>query len=373
MNRLSIGLRLLFSVALGMSLLQACSVSGQPGNWTFDELLSAPTESEIAAVRREWSERSLQPLAIDVAGKHVVETAFGQFDVTVYSYRLDGALQYGAAFVPRNPSTESLSVVIGARGVRWDYPVRNLTDGPYAARVLGQRQNEFVFLSPALRGHSFRFGDVQYDAGGDRRDSWDGAADDMIAFLSVALANLPQADSENVIAFGASRGAGVALLHAARDSRVKAAVGFATPADFFRLMGRPGEDWGESLQEAYEDPQFPENSRESQFIEWFLEDREALPMNEIRRRIIASSPLYFVSDLPPTQLHHGADDAPVPARNARAIKDRFLALGMKEPEYDVFVYDDVGHRLDDAGAFETTRQFVFQSIASASASLQVPD
>lgn len=348
------------SVVVGFALLQACSAAGEQSDWTFDELLSAPTDSEIEAVRSGWRERDLQPTAVDVAGNHVVTTEFGQFDVTVYSYDLGDTLQFGAAFVPRNPSAESLSVVIGARGVRWDYPVRNLTAGPYAARVVGERQSEFIFLSPVLRGHSFRIGDHQYDAGGDRRDSWDGATDDMMAFLSVALANLPQANADRVISFGASRGAGVALLHAARDKRVGAAIGFATPADFFRLMGRPNENWSESLQEAYDDPQFPENSRESQFIEWFLEDRENLPIAEIRRRMIASSALYFVSDLPPTQLHHGAEDSPVPVRNANAVQERFLALGLEEPEYNVFVYDGVGHQLDEAGAFENTRRFLFE-------------
>ena len=149
-------------------------------------------------------------------------------------------------------------------------------------------------------------------------------------------------------------------MHAARDKRVRAAIGFATPADFFQLMGRPNEDWGQSLQAAYADPHFPANSRESQFLEWFVEDRETLPLAEIRRRVIASSALYFVSDLPSTQVHHGAEDTPVPVRNARAIQQRFLSLGLDSPEYRVFIYEDVGHQLDDSGAFENTREFVFE-------------
>ncbi len=332
------------------------------GSWTFDELLAKPADSEIDAVRGLWKARSIQPSAVEIAGRYPVRMEYATFDVTVFSYRLGRSRQFGAAFVPDTKSTDPLPVVIGARGVRWDYPVRDLTNGPYAAKVLGPLQREFVFLAPVLRGHAFRFDNDTYSATGDRRDSWDGATSDMIAFLDVALENLPRANGEKIISFGASRGAAVALLHAARDKRVGAAVGYATPADFFRLMGRPGENWSESLQAAYADPELPRNSRESQFIEWFLEDRESMSLQDIRRRLVASSPLYFAGDLPPTQLHHGADDASVPVRNAQAIKDRFLALDMHEPYYSVLVHEGFGHRLDESGAFEATRQWVRQFV-----------
>ena len=131
---------------------------------------------------------------------------------------------------------------------------------------------------------------IVHSSEGDRRDSWDGAANDAAAALSLAISQFPVAGSRKVVSFGLSRGGTVALLHASRDKRVSAVVAMSAPTDWFGLMARPYDDWPERVYQAAADYDGSEDDRAVQFFEWFLQDRAHLPNTEIRRRLMASSP-----------------------------------------------------------------------------------
>jgi acetyl esterase/lipase len=86
---------------------------------------------------------------------------------------------------------------------------------------------------------------------------------------------------------------------------------------------------------------------------------QALPMAELRRRVIAASPLYFVAALPPVQVHHGRSDVAVPVRNAIALRDRLEAT---KTAGEVHIYDSAGHLLDGTDAFNVARAFLIERL-----------
>jgi dipeptidyl aminopeptidase/acylaminoacyl peptidase len=179
-----------------------------------------------------------------------------------------------------------------------------------------------------------------------------------MAFLTVALSQTRHIDPARVGVYGYSRGGGVALIAGQRDPRFKAVLAFAAPTDFFIAMGRPGVDWVSRLDEALRDAGLQPDTRESQFLDWFVRERAALPLTELRRRIAAASPLYFAERLPPFQIHQGDADQAVPVRNATAVRDRVNP----SKAHGVFIYAGAGHMLDDTTAAATARNFLLGTL-----------
>jgi len=349
------------SFIVAVCVLAGCGAATSQG-WTLADLLQPPKPEEIAAVQSEWRARDLAPTDVRTVTTHRVNISGAEFEASIVSYSLAGLRQYGALFLPAR-AVGALPVILDIRGVEPGYPVRRLDQGPFSATVVTSPEHQrFAFAAPSLRGHSIELAGQTYTSEGDRRDSWDGATDDAIGFLTVVLSLDEPVDRDRVGVFGASRGGSVALLMAARDPRVKAAVAFAPATDWFSLMGRPGEDWLEALRAAKAQQERDENTREAQFHEWFVDDRRQLALSEGRRRIIASSPLYFRSIGAAIQVHHGVDDRSVPVRNSQALEQRFLEAGASN--WQVLFYSGAGHDLSVSGAPDQARQFLLKHLSS---------
>jgi dipeptidyl aminopeptidase/acylaminoacyl peptidase len=339
-----------------ISLLASCGTAAVHG-WTLADLLQPPDPSEIAAVQSEWRARDLTPIDVRIVATHRVHVGGAEFKASIVSFSVAGLRQYGVLFLPAG-AVGAVPLILDIRGVEPGYPVRRLDEGPFSATVVtSPEQQRFAFAVPSLRGHAIELAGQTYASEGDRRESWDGATDDAIAFLTSVLALDEPVDRERVGVFGASRGGSVALLMAARDPRLDAAVAFAPATDWFALMARPGEDWLETLLAAESPRGRDQNTREAQFLEWFVDDRRQLPLAEARRRIIASSPLYFRSAGAAIQVHHGVDDRPVPVRNSQALERR---LGR-----EVLFYDKTGHDLSKSDAPNRARQFLREHLSSS--------
>jgi hypothetical protein len=104
------------------------------------------------------------------------------------------------------------------------------------------------------------------------------------------------------------------------------------------------------------------DTRESQFLDFFVRGRETLSLRELRRRLVAASPLYASGRLPPFQAHYGENDVSVPVRNATLLRDR-IAPGVASRK--VFIHAGAGHRLDDTDAIAMARAFLIEQIALA--------
>lgn len=352
----------------GIALVCADSASAQDGrdsSWNLARVravLAPPTPAEIDDVRSVWK-RQVAPAADAQLVEHgsLVREGAG-FEVSVYRHVVDANEHYTAVFAPRGAPAGTLPILVETRGVRFDYPVRRIADGPFVMSVLGDLLDDFIIVEPCLRGHELQAIATTHRAEGDRRDSWVGAARDVAASVSVAIAHTPAADGERVVSFGVSRGGGVALLHGARDRRVKAVVAMSAPTDWLRHMSSPGEDWGARIQRAAASYAEPTNDRAVQFYEWFLQDREHLADSDVRRRLIGSSPLYFADLLPPVLVHHGSRDSSVPAVNAAALNDRLVAMGRADDTHRVVLHEGAGHLLRGSPAAGQTQAFLARTV-----------
>lgn len=239
---------------------------------------------DIADVQRAWASRDLSAQNVQV----VAQQKALNYTVTVYAHRLEERTHYGAVVVPTDGSRASYPVVLTLDGLNQENPSMTLENN------LSYYNAQYVMVVPVFRGRTLRFNGQSFFANGDFCDAWDGATDDAIAFLNLVQAHTPEANMQQVLASGYSRGATVALLMAQRDKRVKRVVAGAGPVDFYRqeVANRYGDQY------------------RCQFI-------SGKTPAQSRQRMLASSPLFF--NLLPTveavHLFQGGADTIVPSWN----------------------------------------------------------
>ena len=345
-------------------MLVACSARSAPpanGTWTFEQLLAPPTASEIEAVDQAW------PTQLPVADARVVNRVAmtydvgGEYEIRVVTHRYGTEERCGFVLVPRGAARGSLAALIDVRDIRWDYPPRDISRGAFVmTNILRDAARQFAIVMPCLRGESLRVDGHTATAQGDRRDAWEGAALDTIAFTTAALEVTPEIDPAHIVVYGYSRGGGVALLVAQRDPRVRAVLAFAAPTDWFRAMTDQDGPWSERLAAAARDSALPPDTLRNQFLEWFVRGRDAEDLALLRRRLLASSPLYFVERLRAGQVHHGSADSAVPVENATALRDAARTANVK---VDIRIYAGAPHLIpESAGAFGPARTFLLDAV-----------
>jgi hypothetical protein len=332
--------------------------------FSLSDLFKPPTPLEVDKVRKMWARRDLSP----VEPKEITQgkVRFGSIDVVVriVSHRVHGSLHYGAIIVPVQAKMGSCAVVIEAKGVSWNYFPLNINAGLNSPSILGSDLSNFVIVVPSFRGEKMVLDGQEFISEGDRTDNWDGATDDALALLNVALRSTPETDSSRIYSFGRSRGASVAMLAAARDKRIKGVVEWAGPSDWFKLMAEEGWTQQELVEEGLRIHAKP-NETAGQFIERFL--LKAIDgtwnLEEARLKMIASSPLYFAPSLPSLQIHHGVEDYNVPIANARALADSLKKNGRASHELQVFFYEGFGHDTDVQIATGRSHRFLHDVIS----------
>ena len=334
------------------------------GGWkipfTLSEVFANPTAAEIASVERAWSRRNLQPAAVREEMHSEMTIGDHTFDVRVVSHLVHGFRHYGAILLPQNARGRKLPVIISAKGVSPTYfplTLENLA----SARMMAESADDFIYVVPTFRGEVLNFQNRTFTSEGDRRDALDGATDDAIALLNVALETTPSADASRVCVFGHSRGGNVALLVGIRDKRIDCVVDWAGPTDWFYAMGTGGwteqELWSEGLRIRATVQQVGGQNIE-RFLGRAIDGKASL--NDVRMNMIASSPLYFAHRLPPSQLHYGLDDPSVPSRNGRELVAAMKRRGIRfrRNAYEAYFYPGEGHDTDRLAAPEKSREFI---------------
>jgi dipeptidyl aminopeptidase/acylaminoacyl peptidase len=227
--------------------------------------------------------------------------------------------------------------------------------------MMGDDADKFIYVVPTYRGEILNFDGRTFKSDGDRTDALDGATDDAIALLNVALETTPTIDSNRICAFGRSRGGTVAMLAGIRDKRIKCVVNWSGPTDWFYLMGTSGwseqELWSEGLRTRANTQQTG-----GQNVERFLKraiDGDAT-VEQVRHRMIASSPLYFAHLLPRSQHHYGLEDTSVPTRNGRALVEHLRRHRIPSARYKAFFYPAQGHDTDRIMAPIHSRAFLMK-------------
>lgn len=335
----------------------------EPGNgegyravlpFSLDAAFALPTEAEIERVRQDWANRDLSPSEIHVVHNYETEISDHQYDVLIIEHDLEGARHFGAAFVPQGSDGTELPVVIDARGVNPAYSPMSVDDGTQLIRALGWTQTRFIVLVPAMNGHTLQADGRTFVSTGDPTDAWDGATDATLSFLYAALQIVPEANAEQVAIFGHSRGGTVALLTGIRDPRIDLALSVAGPVDHFQAQS-PTTGWtnAEIQRDAMRDGQPATLGEEGgqdfdHFLHRVVTENESL--GDVRHRMIASSPVYFVDSLPETHAFYGADDGSVPVRNAHWLQAGIADSG-SEGRSTVTIFPDLSHDTDSLVAW----------------------
>ena len=344
-----------------------------------------PSVAEIQEVEADWRARDLAPRDVTEVATGTIKFGDDDFDVRIVSHLIRGQRHYGAIIVPVDAKPNCCPVIVEAKGVSWNYFHLDLehVDSP---GFMGDARRQFIYVVPSFRGEVLHFNGVDYQSEGDRTNAWDGATDDALALLNVALKTTPSADANRVCAFGRSRGGSVVLLMGERDSRIKCVVEWSGPADWFSLMGTEGWTQQELFAEGLRTQAKPDETG-GQLLEHFLLKavRGEEDLRAVRHRMIASSPLYFTTRLPSVQLHYGIEDTSVPVRNGMHLAARLRlshqntsaalvrtdfrsalakskALVMRRGPSQAFFYPGQGHDTDRLLAPALSREFLIHTL-----------
>lgn len=342
--------------------LNASPLPAKTGGWTvpfpLDRLFAPPTPVEIKQVWANWAKRDLKPTEVkEVAhGKVTVGTLTAQ--VRVLAYRIHGQLNYGAILVPDGLPAGPAPVIMDLKGVSPDFFPLDLEhlSSPW---MLGDDNRRFIYFIPSFRGERLIFNGQTFQSEGDPTDSWDGAADDSLAFLTAALVATPQADASRIVSFGKSRGGALALLTGLRDPRIARVVAWSAPVDFFQAMGAHGWSPREVAGDALRYRAEPKEDG-GQFVATFLAQAIAgkRGLEEVRMHMIASSALYFADHLPRTQIHQGVEDEMVGVANGRSLSAAFRRLRRSPATFQVILHPGAGHDLYKPVAWQRSREFI---------------
>jgi dipeptidyl aminopeptidase/acylaminoacyl peptidase len=259
--------------------------------------------------------------------------------------------------------TGKAPVILDLKGVSWDFFPLVLNDIK-SPKILGSDQNRFIYIVPSFRGEILKFNNQDFVSEGDRTDSWDGAADDALALLNAALTMTPEADAERVGAYGKSRGGSVALLAGIRNPKIRQVLDWAGPADWFELMATEGWTQKEIAADALLNKSAP-NEDGGQFVERFLLKAVEGKWNlrDVRFKMIADSPIYFVKKLPRWQAHYGIEDEMVPLVNGQALVRKMKINGRPSPDFTAFFHKDSGHDLNQDISFTESKKFLMALLA----------
>ncbi len=338
MHRLRIATRRISSIAglwLLAAALGACDDSPAgptPGAIDLDALFAPPTAAEIAAVEADWATRDVRVEGVQPELQSVVLLGGGLGTARVFSHLVEGARHYGAVLVPSGAAPGSLPVIVFAHGGDTGVDVGEVA---LLLALLGEQTRNFAFVVPSFRSEPLTLDGQTFTSGGEP-SPWDRDVDDALAFLEVALQEVPETNSERIAALGYSRGGTVALLMAARDDRIQRVVEFAAPTDFFG-------SWIRTIVEDALDGQpsgLPAIDVLEEHLVGPLRDG-SMDAATFRSELIRRSPSLWAERLPPIQLHHGTADAVVPVSQAVSLMDALEAHSREGDEF--YLYEGAGH------------------------------
>lgn len=328
--------------------------------FSLDSFFMNPTPAEIKSVEDNWAARDLSAREVKEVASYPVVLGSHKMTAKIIAYNVHGFRNYGAIITPDNQPQGQLPVIIECKGVSSSFFPLDINNGLYTYKYLGADADKFIYLIPSYRGERMLINGKEYVSEGDKFDSWDGAADDALAFVNAAISFSNQIDQTRMCVFGKSRGGTIALLTGIRDKRMKYVIDLAGPTDWFDAMNELG--W--KKRETVEAGLFNKSDNfqiGGQTIGWAfkksIEGKEGF--KEARLRYIASSPLYFANRLPYTQLYYGEEDLIVPVANGKNLAER---LEKKSQKFEFFIHKGEGHDLDKNATAANCRRLLLSML-----------
>ncbi|HZY80092.1 MAG TPA: prolyl oligopeptidase family serine peptidase [Cyclobacteriaceae bacterium] len=310
----------IFSFVIIICFTISCSDDPFLDGFDTAALFASPTQAELDAISSEWRARDLSPK--DYKVEQTTDVGNGT-KLKIVSFHVSGYKEYGMLLVPAGDDSLPVRMYFGGFG-------KDVTENSVILQMGNEAAaNPFVFAIPAFRGQPLKLtiNGTSYTtplSEGEHCDAFEGAADDAIAFLNVINVIEDKVDVERTSVRGGSRGGTVSLLMAERDRRVKIAICVAGPANMLELTSTHEND-----------PTY-----QCQFLDGLVNKNTTVA--DARKKMIASSPIFFAKDLPRTQMHLGEEDVIVPVSQGDELKEKVKQVGSRGT-FDLFIYDGRGH------------------------------
>jgi dipeptidyl aminopeptidase/acylaminoacyl peptidase len=212
-------------------------------------------------------------------------------------------------------------------------------------------------LMPSFRGESLQAADLGTYHSEGQKSILDGDVDDALAMLNGVLQNIPEADEENIKAWGVSRGGGVSMLMSVRDRRIKTVVDASAETDL--LLPSIQEQIQRSVDYNTQ-PINPVHLKVMEIVQAYLLGEISLA--SAHKELIQSSVVYFADQLPSLQIHHGAKDIIIPVEHSQRLYQALQALERSENiTQELYIYPQGDHNiLSLVGSGERIERFLCQ-------------
>lgn len=291
-----------------------------------DLFFAPPTTAELMAIKREWEMFDLSSSEVEVIDEYDLLL---NRKIKIIQHQSEGRVYYGAVIEPQNyERNKNYPMMIWAEGLDQNNPMAAVEDG-YGGGFSKLLPEYFVII-PSFRGQSLKANNQLYCSDGFFGDAYDGATDDALRFLQVALDTYPTSIDQNRLSiYGGSRGGTVALLAAVRYPKFNKVVSQAGPVQFHH-------------RSCYERYGF-------QYRYQFLNRNNTF--EAARKKAIKSSPIYFLDQYSNKLfIVHGRSDTIVPLWNAEAVVE-----ARKGNEKTNHLFTDDGHSV---GAANTVAEWI---------------
>ncbi|MEM9720445.1 MAG: prolyl oligopeptidase family serine peptidase [Bacteroidota bacterium] len=283
-----------------------------------DRLYAPPSQGELLDIQKQWEAFKLQSDSF----KFVADFSFGTHRKGKVILQHAGKQKHYGAIIFPSAYTElkTYPLLVWANGLNQVLPQVDL-DRNTLRKALFDKLGNYFLVIPSFRGQELRVQGKSYCSDGFFGDAFDGACSDALRLMHLAKSEYSSIDARRTVFCGVSRGGTVALLAGIRDSSIQTVVSIAGPTNFFS-------------KEAY-------YRYGKQYKYQFLSYTQV--QEEIRKKILKSSPLHFVDFLKPSLLLiHGKSDRTVHISHAEHVVEK---LRNKENFKPVLV--DGGHQLEE--------------------------
>ena len=302
---------------------------------SLDVLFAPPDEAELSAVRADWASRDFSAAGGMVEFEEPFSLGGSPTTLSIVSHLVEGIRHYGAIVVPDRADAERLPIIVyahgGDDGVSVEETLFILTI------ALGEMRDDFVYVIPSFRDEPLEYGNRAWRSDGPA-SPWDRDVDDALALVNLAMETIPQAQTDRYFVVGASRGGGVAMLMGIRDSRIAGIITFFGPTDF-------QNDWARDIARLLVrgvtvDLPGVEFLRTAYVVPWWAGE---VSLRDARLALIRRSPVLFVEDMPPLQVHHGDADGVVSVTQAESMIRAMEEIGRGAPEFEAYIYPGGTH------------------------------
>ncbi|HSQ42165.1 MAG TPA: hypothetical protein VLM37_07810 [Fibrobacteraceae bacterium] len=342
MNKVLIGLLVGFLPFLVSCSQDSCGTDdpiAEEDAVLLDSLFATPTTAELSQVQAEFSQSDLAANDVELLWQDTFSTENSQVNlIWIISHASDGYRHYGAVIFPTSLD-DSLPILLYAH---WGDDGVSLDDFSTIMSLASGLEGRFVHVIPSFRSETLEYGDSSWTSEG-TPSPWFGDVLDGLRLVSAAESLAVQNGDPKIGSIrrviGFSRGGGVALLSALRDSRYDRIVDYFGPTDFFGDYVRNVVD---SLL-AGNNLDLPGlTTLDSSIVQPLLEG--TLSLDSARLELLRRSPARFASQLPPLQIHHGTADQTVDISQSDSLW-KFLERDNPEiyAQSHYFVYEGAGH------------------------------